>query len=207
MRCAKGADVREFLTSLCYKHEELAAAGVLITDEDYKRTILRGIPAELGTFASQLLSAAALISKSAPVDLDALVSHLCEETDRLKSRRAKGKKDNPTDEAMTATASDNGRRRRRKGKCHNCGKMGHWAKECRSPKKDREDSTGTQSTQAPSTSSKPVNKPVGSANLTYDSEGDGFWMATEEAIDRTHLAIAEPDPMLGAPDILKVAPH
>jgi hypothetical protein len=86
MRCAKGADVREFLTSLCYKCEELAAARVEVTDEEYKRTILRGIPAELGTFTSQLLSAAALISKSAPVDLDALISHLCEETDRLKSR-------------------------------------------------------------------------------------------------------------------------
>jgi hypothetical protein len=81
MHCAKGADVREFLTSLCYKCEELAAAGVQVTDEEYKRTILRGIPAKLGTFASQLLSAATLISKSAPVDLDALVSHLCEETD------------------------------------------------------------------------------------------------------------------------------
>jgi hypothetical protein len=52
-----------------------------------------------------------------------------------------------------------------------------------------------------------VNKPVGLANLTYDSEGDGFWMATEEAIDRMYLATAEPDLMLGAPDILKVALH
>jgi hypothetical protein len=109
MCCAKGADVREFLTSLCYKCEELAAAGVQVTDEEYKRTILRGIPAELGTFASQLLSVATLISKSAPVDLDALVSHLCEEMDRLKSHQAKGKKDNPTDEALTTTASDNER--------------------------------------------------------------------------------------------------
>jgi len=81
MCCVKGADMREFLTSLCYKREELAAARVEVTDEEYKRTILRGIPAELGTFASQLLSAATLISKSAPVDLDALISHICEETD------------------------------------------------------------------------------------------------------------------------------
>jgi transposase InsO family protein len=44
-------------------------------------------------------------------------------------------------------------------------------------------------------------------NLTYDSEGDGFWMATEEATDRTHLATTEPDPMLGTPDINEVAPH
>jgi hypothetical protein len=101
MHCAKGADVREFLTSLCYKHEELAAAGVQVTDKEYKRIILRGIPTELGTFVSQLLSVAALISKSASVDLDALVSHLCEEMDQLKSCQAKGKKDNPTDEALT----------------------------------------------------------------------------------------------------------
>jgi len=51
-----------------------------------------------------------------------------------------------------------------------------------------------------------VNKPVGSVNAAYD-EGDGFWMATEEAPDRTHLVAAEPDPMLGAPEIRDVAPH
>jgi hypothetical protein len=61
--------------------------------------------------------------------------------------------------------------------------------------------------QAPSTSSKPVNKPVGSANLTYDSEGDGFWMATEEAVNQMHLATAEPDLMLGTLDILEVTLH
>jgi hypothetical protein len=32
-------------------------------------------------------------------------------------------------------------------------------------------------------------------------------MATEEAVDRMHLATAEPDLMLGTPDILKVTPH
>jgi len=89
MRCAKGADVREFLTGLCYKREELAAAGVQVTDEEYKRTILKGIPSELATFASQLLSAAALISQAAPINLDALVSQICEEADRLKGRRGK----------------------------------------------------------------------------------------------------------------------
>ena len=77
--------------------------------------------------------------------------------------------------------------------------MGHWAKECCSPKKDKEESAGTQSAQAQSTSSKPENKPVGLANVViHDSEGDGFWMATEEAPDRLHLASTEPDLMLGA---------
>lgn len=77
--------------------------------------------------------------------------------------------------------------------------MSHWAKKCCSPKKDKEESAGTQSTQAQSTSSKLENKPVGLANMvTHDSKGDGFWMATEEAPDRLHLTSTESDPMLGA---------
>jgi len=85
MHCTKGADVREFLTSLCYKHEELVATGVRVTNEDYKRTTLQGIPTKLGTFVSQLLSIATLLSQSTPVNLDILVSQLCEEADQLKS--------------------------------------------------------------------------------------------------------------------------
>ena len=111
------------------------------------------------------------------------------------------------DEALTATASDDRRQRRRKGKCHNCGKMGHWAKECRSPKKGKGESTGTQTAQASLTTPKPENKPVSSVNFIYDTEGDGFWMASEEAVDRTHLVSAEPDPMLDAPDDTEIAPH
>jgi len=210
MRCTKGVDVREFLSNLCYKKEELAAAGITITDKEYERTILKGIPNELATFASQLLSSALILNQSASINMDALTNQICEEADRLKSRRGKaqgGKKDSPTDEALAATASDDGRQRRRKGKCHNCGKLGHWAKECRSPKKDKGESAGTPTAQASTTTPKPENKPVGSANVIYDTEGDGFWMASEEAVNRTHLVGAEPDPMLGAPDDITIAPH
>jgi hypothetical protein len=49
-----------------------------------------------------------------------------------------------------------------------------------------------------------MNKIVGLAN---DSEGDGFWMAIKEAINWMHLVTAKPDPMLGAPNIFKVALH
>src|ERR1700747_62589 len=199
MRCTKGGDVREFLTSLCCKREEVAAAGVPISNKEYERTILRGIPSELATFASQLLSSASIIQSANPIDLDALVNLICEEADQLKSRRSKGQggKKDSTDEALTVTASDDAKRRRRRGKCHNCGKLGHWAKECRSSKKDKEESVSTTTAKATGTT-KPENKPVGSANVAYDFEGDGFWMATEEAVDRTNLVSAEPDPMLGA---------
>ena len=62
--------------------------------------------------------------------------------------------------------------------------------------------------QAQSTSSKLENKPVGSANaVIHDFEGDGFWMATEEASDHTHLARTEPDPMLGTTNNNDVPHH
>jgi hypothetical protein len=159
---------------------------------------------------SQLLSLALIINKATSVNLNTLINQICKEADQLKSWQAKGqggKNDHTTDEALTTIASNDGRQWCHKGKCHNCGKQGHWAKECCSPKKDKEESAGTQSVQAPSTSSKLENKPVGSANVVYNIEGDGFWMATEEAINHMHLVSVEPDPLLSTLDDTKVAPH
>jgi hypothetical protein len=210
MCCAKGIDIREFLNSLQYKKEELAAVGITVTNKEYERTILRGIPSKLVTFVSQLLSSTLILNQTVSVNLDALTNQICEEADRLKSRHNKGqggKKDSTMDEALAATASNDGRPRHHKGKCHNCGKMGHWAKECRFPKRDKGESASTQTAQASLTTPKPENKPVGSTNIIYDTEGDGFWMAIEEAIDRTHLVGTEPDMMLGMPDDIKLTPH
>jgi hypothetical protein len=85
MRCTKGGDVREFLASLGCKREEMAAAGVSVTEKEYKCTILRGIPSELATFTSHLLSSALIIKGAASIDLDTLINQVCEEADRLKS--------------------------------------------------------------------------------------------------------------------------
>src|SRR5712671_5738667 len=130
MRCAKGEDVRQFLASLCYRREELVTAGVKVTEKEYERTILCGIPSELATFASQLLSSALIIGPATSIDPDALHNQICEEADCLKSRRACGQPDQgakrETTEAFEATESDG--RRQRRGKCQKCGEEGHWAR-------------------------------------------------------------------------------
>ena len=202
MRCPQGGDVRTFLGSMRVKREELAAVGVSMSEKEYRSAIIKSLPEEMSKFASSLLTAARVISPSTSIDPDVLIDHICEEADRLAARRKRngdssGKGKQSQDEAMAATQGENGKGRK-KGKCHNCGKQGHWARECRSPKKDQPSQTSTQSGQTQGLSSsgrtgqsqgspptyqsvsKPENKPVGSANVvaTSEDEPDGCWSAT-----------------------------
>jgi Zinc knuckle len=119
----------------------------------------------------------------------------------------KGKNVDTVDEALAVTSLSGNCDRQRKhhpGNCHNCGKAGHWARDCRTPKK--EESVNTQSGQASPTTStpKPDNKPVGLANTVayMDNEGDGFWMVevADEEVAPVHIVSAEPDLILYTPD-------
>jgi len=118
--------------------------------------------------------------------------------------QAKGKKvAQMPDEALAATdTSEGGNTRHHKGKCHHCGKEGHWACECRTKK--REEATAAaanpsrQSAQA-TPGTKPENRPIGSANAVFDNDLDGnansFWMVNEDKA-HMHPYHAEPDPDL-----------
>ena len=79
MYCAKEEDIWKFLADLCYKREELAAAGVQVTEKEYEYTILQGILSELVTFVLHLLSLALITHGATYIDLDALIHQICEE--------------------------------------------------------------------------------------------------------------------------------
>ena len=207
MKCPKGGDVREFLTTMRTKRYELRAIDIDISDSDYKRAILHSIPDALAPFASMTLTHLNLGSEytGKPVDLSRFIDLVSEEADRVKACRApkdqsgKGKNGSQNDEALAVTDGNN--KKRRKGKCHHCQKEGHWARECFTKKREEEaakaqatsQAQSGQAAQASTSTSKPENKPVGSANtVTFDdSDGDGFWVVEEEQI---HALIYEPDP-------------
>jgi transposase InsO family protein len=196
MRCPRGGNVREFLGTMRVKREELAAVGVTMNEKEYRSAIIKALPEEMSKFASGLLTAARVLSSTKSIDPEVLIDHVSEEADRLAARRkrdgnssGKGKQNSTQDEAMAATQGDGGKKKR-KGKCHNCGKQGHWARECRSAKKEQSNSnqqsqssgqSSQQQTQPPAyqSTSKSENKPVGSANVVADSddEPDGCWSA------------------------------
>ena len=231
MRCPKGGDVREFLTGLKSKRRELRAAGVNVTEAEYERTILRGIPDGLANYASQMLNSTHISTKytGKAVDMSDIIDSICEEADRMKIRRAlkdqaqgqaKSKKGGQTDEALAATStSEGGNRKHRKGKCNHCGKEGHWIRECRTKKREEatarnQSGQAAQASLSTSTSAKAENKPVGSANaIIIDESADPYelWMVDQLEEDvHVHADRAEQDLPRGEPawnDNEEVDPH
>lgn len=139
MRCTNKGLIQEFLPNLCYKREELAVAGVHLTENVYECTILRGISSDLATFMSHILSSALIVQSTAPINIDTLINQICEEAERLKSQRPRRKSRQQGKEATKVevfAAKESKQGRRCKGKSRNCGEDGHWARKWGTPKRE-----------------------------------------------------------------------
>jgi len=216
MRCPKGGDVRAFLTNLKMRRNELLAAGITISHKDFERTVLDGIPDALSTYASQTLTSARLNGNI--LEMKDIIHVISEEADHTRNRRApkdqsqgqsrgNGNKEGQPDEALAATSPSEGRNsRHRKGKCHHCGKEGHWVRECCTKKQEEAAEAAaaanqsSQAAQTTTTTPKPVNKPVGSTNVAFTDDDNGdFWAAATEVV-HMHADHAEQNPWTGGLD-------
>jgi len=200
------------------KRHELKAANISITDIEYKRTILKGIPDMLAAYTAQSLSMLWLAVKytGKPIDMSDVIDSVCKEADCIKQccklkdhsqGQGKGRKGAQTDKALTTTTSERGNNsnfanHRKKGKCNHCGKEGHWIQECCTKKQKEATVRSSGHSAQASSSSKPKNKPVGSTNtVTVDDKDDsddrGFWAVEEEKV---HLRFAELDSQMDDTD-------
>jgi len=83
MQCLKGGDVHAFLSSLTKQRNELLAAGITISNEDFEHTVLNGIPDPLAAYASQFLGQACLNGK--PLEMRDIIYLLSKEVDHIKT--------------------------------------------------------------------------------------------------------------------------
>ena len=147
-----------------------------------------------------------------PFNMTDVIDTLCKEADCLKTVKdlaqgqGKGKNWSPSqapDKALAITSTSEGNDNWRcKGKCHHCGKEGYWKRKCHTRKREEAKAAASQSGQAAQanlgTTSKPENKPVGSANHIYldDSDDKGFYMANKD-VACMYPNYVEPDPLMG----------
>ena len=202
MQCVKGEDVRVFLTSLCCRRDELATAGVQVSEKEYERTILQGISSELVTFALHLLSLALIVHSTTKIDLDTLINLICEEGDHLRSRSVHGKPSQggrTSPEAEEAFVATGPRRRpmRCRGKCQRCGEKGHWVCECCTLKK--EGNATASSTQALLGATLPPKTQIVGETHTVLEIAEDPWLAEEEVI-HVQMVDAELDLTSGHPE-------
>jgi hypothetical protein len=111
----------------------------------------------MSKFASRLLTTSCMFAPTTQIDPVILIDHICKESDHLamqrkreKSAKGQGQQGGAQNEVLAATGK--GGRCKCKGKCHNCSKPGHWARECQSQKKDNQQSGQSSSTPNASTS-------------------------------------------------------
>ena len=116
--------------------EQLDSVGAPVSEEDQVATLLCSLPGSYGNLI------VALESRAEDLNLEFVIARLLhEEKKRSETSVSLGDSMVKALAATKLTGSTQGQRSKashKKGKCFNCGIKGHWAKECRKPKKSKE---------------------------------------------------------------------
>jgi len=124
--CEEEGNVREHFDALANLREQLRVMGRMVEDADYTDTLLASLPTTYD-------AAISFISASACLGSTPLTSEIFERfiLDEFNRRQVRNKSKEPKDEALSAETSKKGKGKdKRKVKCHNCHKKGHYKSEC-----------------------------------------------------------------------------
>ena len=179
--CPEKGDVRAQFAKLRTMREDLAAMGHPPDDDEFYATILGSLPSSFEPFISALNATPSVLGTV--LSPDELMQAFTDEYDC----RSFGKTPKRDENAAFSAAEGSGRKGnpkgKKKGKCNNCGKPGHWARDYweegggkegqkpnfKSKGKGREDDKDGKGKDKP--------KPKDSAANSKADEDDVAWMA------------------------------
>ena len=128
IRCAEKGDIVEHLTTLRIMREDLASMGETLTDTDFYSIIMGSLPASYDQYLSALNATSSVLGKQ--LSADDLMLTITEESEwRALKTKGKSKEENVAFHADDSKKNKKGGSKR-KGDCHNCGKKGHWTRDC-----------------------------------------------------------------------------
>ena len=115
----EGANMEEHVRKMRGLQQQLAARGEAISDKDFSNTLLTSLPASWSTFITAIHAAGTALTS------ETLMARILDEDASRKagSSRQTALKSNH----RGATKRSDGAT---KGKCHNCGKKGHYKQDC-----------------------------------------------------------------------------
>ena len=166
MSMAVDDSMSEHINKMKELASQLEAVGASITEDDQVATLLCSLPESYNALIT------ALESRADDLKLEFVTARLLHEEHKRKEnlltpdageKALLSKHDRPNQRSLKP---------KRKGKCHNCGIPGHWARECRKPKKekpkeDKEKQDGASYKASCSHASFWSSKPVNRKDLTW----------------------------------------
>src|ERR1700678_4098222 len=136
-KCPESGDIRAHLVKLQIMREDLASMGGSISDEDFTSMILGSIPQSYNTYIAAITATSSLLNQT--LSSTNLIDVIRDEADRRTIKNPKSKKDEHDSAFVANQCSDRGKKggegskKAIKGKCYNCKRVGHYAKDCWAP--------------------------------------------------------------------------
>jgi transposase InsO family protein len=128
MRCAEKGNVVDHFTSLRTMREDLASMGESLTETDFYAIIMGSLPSSYDPYLSALNATSSVLGSQ--LSADDLMLAITEEYERRALKAKAGKKDDNAAFSADAGPSKGNKGQKKKGECHNCGKKGHWSRDC-----------------------------------------------------------------------------
>ena len=131
LRCAEKGNIIDHFATLRTMREDLASMGESLTENDFYAIIMGSLPSSYDPYLSALNATSSILGTH--LSAEDLMLSITEEYERRALKSKSGKKDDNaafSADAGSSKGQKGGSNQKRKGECHNCGKKGHWTRDC-----------------------------------------------------------------------------